>query len=687
MRILSIKGENYGSLYGEHTFRMSDRGLTFVLGDNQDEPRMNSNGSGKSTIFEFLDWILFGVVPKDDHVDSIVNDEATTCKGVAYLDDDGVPLTIEREKTRGKSMTLRFGKGPELVQALDTKETQRLLELELGLDREVFHSTVLYAQTEVFHFADSKSDAARMEILTKILQLGDLDVWLESAKERVKEIGNEISSKKFELEQTKGKIVTLEGQSFQNESVNWENERAESLRSAVQQLDDFKGHIVRAEANLEMEDKIRAMASVFNPMGATVYDWSEFDGKIAKARGVETQWVTSQATTETEGKALRARLKALGDGVCSECGQAMPDQAHIKQETEKIEKEVVALRAKYVAGGASLKQAQEAVRVAVANKEAVRLQHAEADRDLAKCSAEAQAQLKSIQESKDYLAKARPHVEHLHGVMAATHVKVNPWIKKEDERTGQLRVLRSTLDGILETIETRTQDSAYYEFWVKGFGIKGLKSYIIDQRLQEMTDAANQWVKLLTGGTFWIRFETQTPTTKKKLSNKINIRVFQYRPDGSIRERGYRSYSGGQKKRISWSIDFGLSRLIAARAQKTYDLMVLDEVFKHVDSAGAEAVVEMLHHLRREKSSIFVVEQDAAFQSHFENRVKAQLKNGRTTILEESDVQEAEKEVAPTCSVGDRAPGEAKPKRASKRKRPPRRKPVQRKRRASVPRR
>ena len=63
MIIESVEIENYGAFHGCHYFKLTDRGLTLVLGDNQDELRMNSNGSGKSTIFDALDWFPGGIMP------------------------------------------------------------------------------------------------------------------------------------------------------------------------------------------------------------------------------------------------------------------------------------------------------------------------------------------------------------------------------------------------------------------------------------------------------------------------------------------------------------------------------------------------------------------------------------------------------------------------------------------------
>lgn len=179
---------------------------------------------------------------------------------------------------------------------------------------------------------------------------------------------------------------------------------------------------------------------------------------------------------------------------------------------------------------------------------------------------------------------------------------------------------------------------ALLQFWTYGFSSKGLKSYVIDTRLDEMTLEVNKWVHLLTGGTVWVRFETQKSVgagKKSKLVESFTIRVFRHNPDGTITERNFRSWSGGEKHRIALGIDFGLARLIASRAKRSYDLLILDEVFqKSLDSSGKEAVAELLQHLRKEKSTILVIDHDVMFQGLFEEIIVIEKKNRCSRIIE-----------------------------------------------------
>jgi DNA repair exonuclease SbcCD ATPase subunit len=171
------------------------------------------------------------------------------------------------------------------------------------------------------------------------------------------------------------------------------------------------------------------------------------------------------------------------------------------------------------------------------------------------------------------------------------------------------------------------------EFWVKGFGREGLKSYVLDARLEEMNAAANEWVRLLSGGTIWVRFESQTATQTGKLSEKLNVRCWRYNPDGTVTERNYESWSGGEKARLDLGIDFGLARLVAARATKRYEMVVLDEVFRHLDAAGRDAVMELLQIIAQEKSSIFVIDHDAEFRGAFEHLMVVRKQNGQSAIV------------------------------------------------------
>jgi DNA repair exonuclease SbcCD ATPase subunit len=179
---------------------------------------------------------------------------------------------------------------------------------------------------------------------------------------------------------------------------------------------------------------------------------------------------------------------------------------------------------------------------------------------------------------------------------------------------------------------------AVLTYWVTGLGTKGLKSYVLDGKVAEMTEEANRWVRFLTGGTIWVEFKTQREVGKgktKKAVEDLSLYVHRAFPDGTVVRRNYRSWSGGEKSKVALGIDFGLARLVAKRASRAYDLLILDEVFqKDLDYSGKEAVAEMLVALSKEKSSIFVVDHDAGFQHLFSGRMVVRKHQRRSRVVE-----------------------------------------------------
>jgi DNA repair exonuclease SbcCD ATPase subunit len=669
MKVLSVTLDDYGAFYGTHTFRFIGRGLAMVLGDNRDEPRMNSNGAAKSTLFEALDWCLYGKVPKEDHADSIVNDEAKSCSVTTYLeDDDGTPATIKRLRPAA----LQFWKNGEEVTRLDVKETQRVVEDYLGMDRDVFKSTVFFGQNDLLHFADV-GDAKRIEILTKIIpELGTVDEYLERAKAKRAEKQLALDQVKTHLARMEGQLRGLEGVTFGEKIGRWETDRQAKLAEHAARIQEYQKHLFDHQhvgAQLARLEAEAAQFAVPIPRPERHPDWIPTEERVQIA-------TRESSAIQAEGMRLRTEIQKMlqtGAGVCSQCRQVVT--------AEHLQREIVSHRALLRAveeKETTSKHFLDGVQAALA---ILRSDQINQDREW---EAAEQARSHSLNGLNQHIAAFRQAQVQLVGVQQNLEsiqkesqellVASNPFIEESQKLDKQKAQLSLEIEGASEAVDAAEEALAYIEYWVTAFGPKGLKSYILDGKLQEMTDAANHWVKLLTGGTFWVRFETQKKgRSTKKLTNELNIRVFRYNPDGRVSERNYRSWSGGEKKRVSLAIDFGLSRLVARRARKRYDLLILDELFKHVDAAGGEAIGEMLEELKREKSNIFVIEHDPEFQTRFENRIIVRRQNARSTIVEVS--RDGENGIHREGQAPSRV--EAKPKRKAKRRRVSRRTSLQ----------
>ena len=115
MKFLSIKVRNFFSIR-KLKLNLEERGTILITGRNMDNPAANSNGSGKSSIWDALIWCLYGRVVRDDvGADDVLNNKT---KGgcavtVRIQDDDGRIWTLVR--TRGvkssPSLDMRCDRG------------------------------------------------------------------------------------------------------------------------------------------------------------------------------------------------------------------------------------------------------------------------------------------------------------------------------------------------------------------------------------------------------------------------------------------------------------------------------------------------------------------------------------------------------------------------------------------------
>lgn len=219
-----------------------------------------------------------------------------------------------------------------------------------------------------------------------------------------------------------------------------------------------------------------------------------------------------------------------------------------------------------------------------------------------------------------------------HAARERVAAEVSPTLPAIERGEKRAAVVAAELEAARAQVAALDERLRIIEWWIEGFGPRGLKSFVLDERIQELTDRTNEWLRILTAGVYWVRFETQSATKAGKITDRFALRVFRHAPGGT-RSRTWGQWSGGQKCRIGVAIDLALADAIAARASRAWDLLVLDEVFRGLDAGGRQAMLDALAVLRRTRGSVLVVEHDPEFRASFERRVVVELQNERSRIV------------------------------------------------------
>jgi DNA repair exonuclease SbcCD ATPase subunit len=646
MNPTGIELENFGSYYGKHYFDLNAKGLTGIMGYNDDEACMDSNGSGKTTPFDALDWCCYGKVSRDGLLKSVYNDEALLDSGSTcwvcswWVTDEGATVKITRGMRPKSSVFLHLEIDGVFLENLDIAETQVEIEKILGADREVFHASILFGQNDLVHYADA-ADAVRMRILTKILRLEEVDKMLDRAKESEKKLKNEIDALAKDRLHLDGKISGMEATDYSQAIFQWEEDRKRNIAQYQTSCNDLSVKIQVAQQQLNELPMCRASLETIKQnlnSVSTIVDRSALDA----AREATTQSRVDHSNALNSLSSVKSRLdkfSSMGAVICTECEQQVLP-GHTQGKVQSLSIEFNDLQN-------DLNQKETVMNQCLISENKIKEDVAKHELDLQNArqhwNVEMQKVLNKIQALEQQEITVDNWIRTLtqqQEAMQKLSNDVNP-NKLHQERCNQeiqkLRSAKIILDQKIEVLECELQ---HVSFWVKGFSFQGLKSYILDFRLQELTDAANRWLKIITGGVFWIQFDSQKKQVSGKLANAPDLRVFKWARDGKIKETRYKKLSGGEKQRISFGVDFGLAGLSASRSSKKYDLLVLDEVFKHLDHSGKEAIMQVLPILAREKSSLFVIEHDPEIQAALDNTLYVLKQHDRSRLSTREEIEE-----------------------------------------------
>ena len=199
-----------------------------------------ANGSGKSSLFDAITWVLFGKARRSD--DALINDAAESCLVALEFDYENDRYRVQREKPRGKGTLLELqiraedGGWKTLTEA-GVRVTEDRIRDVLRLDYDTFINASFFLQGKADMFTQ-QAPARRKEILSTILGLEVWETYKEEASNRRKNAAGEVKNLRAWLEE----VLTELGE---------EAARTEKLRLLTLSLE--KTSALRAELEEPLE--------------------------------------------------------------------------------------------------------------------------------------------------------------------------------------------------------------------------------------------------------------------------------------------------------------------------------------------------------------------------------------------------------------------------------------------------
>lgn len=168
-------------------FTYTAMGLTLVEG--YDEDKGVNTGAGKSSFFDVIVYGLFGQTSKDIKADEVINRIAKKdCEINIYFRADDGEYLLKRYRKHSKyenDLVLIFPSGKEL-RGKDNRETQKLIEQELGSSFDLFLKSSYFTQFGAIDRFLSASDTDKKKLISEITDLSIYDNILVKIKDSLK---------------------------------------------------------------------------------------------------------------------------------------------------------------------------------------------------------------------------------------------------------------------------------------------------------------------------------------------------------------------------------------------------------------------------------------------------------------------------------------------------------------------
>ncbi len=608
MKLHYLRIENFMSFKGYSELRFgTKKSPILIVGENQDE--FDSNGSGKSTIFEAIYWVLYGRTIRGYTGDEVTHNGSGFC-GVCvdFRDESGQPLCVTRSRGPNKLELMYMGK---TFDAPTLNAMQDIINSILG-PPEVFLNSYMFGKDEGSKSFASKGDADQKDIFESILRLAVIDDAREEAKER----------KATSIAQS---YVTEGHLNGRVNSFNTLSDRANTLRKYHKDWKDEKYLQIKGlKQELFAVSKSTVSYDQVDDALVYAYELATFETTLVKMRDrvlqQEHRILTLSARTDMLGKQFRDVAWAYEElikspGVCTLCNQKIPVVHADPKKVMAFQDEMDDLKIRIVASNDILSKAEGGLKtlsslVRGPRNLALDLSGIRAlGNRLVLYRNTKQAKLESIRSQIDFLGNLKsPHVQEYQRCLS-DRLLISGTIKEHKKSLKILAKLQEDLD-----------------FWIEGFGNKGVRSLMVNKYLPYLNDRIAYYASKLCPNML-PSISAVTVNKSGQFRDRIAITI----KSGSTVKK-YKGLSGGERGRTDVCVLLAMKDLTKTiGSRRVLEFSMFDEVFDALDKTGVDAVCSLLEEQGQDEQ-IFIITHSEDLKSRFSNRLLVTKKDGASGV-------------------------------------------------------
>ena len=609
MKFQSLGIQNFMSFQKHQTLPLADLGLVLVNGDNQLSAAADSNGVGKTAIFDAMSWALFGQTLrglKGDELACRFNKDLCWVGLVFQI--NGKTYSIERSRRATGLGLFRLDSGDRVaVESEQMKDTQGMIDSLLGFGWRTFRNAVVFGQQAFERFATA-SQADQMKMIDEIHTL-DLTAalarakeWRDRARGMLGHLDVHISQGTTRLQQIGQQIEVLK-----SSHGDFVNQKEEAVKRLTQELQDNGEKTLVAETELqqlgrknELLQKMKTEASKMDTDGRK--------GDTLKAAVQTTSFELSTYEQARKDKLIKLQELLIG-GKCPTC------RIELTGENKKAVER--GFNPDFQAADSTIKATKRRLEQVKSEYDEIttRLREAgDAFNQLYQTQVSALPRLETMY-SVSVIQKQRQLCEQI----KQQRIELEAQLVKERGRewggdaplqvaTREKVEVEAQLDIHQREKGQVTEAQAIAEYWIEAFGDRGIRSLAFDSVADFLNVRLMEHLEVLTGGEATVQISALSALKKGGVKERISI--------NASWDWGAGAYSGGsagQDRRIDLALFGAMQDLAERRSARPFSLRVWDEAGDSLDPRGKELFAEWVTKEARRRGSGFVVTHDREF--------------------------------------------------------------------------
>ncbi len=656
----------------------------FIQVDGQNNNTTGSSGSGKSTVFNALDYLLGLNDLPSTILQSRYTDSTISVSGKFSWDGQAVEIT------RGKKLKVKIGdKVVEGSSALSEEQIDKIL----GMPRKIFRKLLHKRQKEGGFFLDF-TPAKMHEFLIDCLNLADFRKFDLAEDVKIKDLTKKKTEEEAFLNgQEVGLSATLEAISFlgsppvrqmDQETILGLKKKVDEAESQFKSIAGIWSQVLHDHDLLRPKNQVvpfdrsgidkcsdeilglnQKLNSLFQEDKDRVAKVREARAKIKQAQKDASAAMVLAHSAKLETVKLAEEVKKIRAAICPTCEQSWITEQYSTQERERLT-QILRLKATIDLGDLS-RQALESL-----NEEDVAL--------------EGQDQGKVHPDMPDINEKLRDaHARHL-----AEKLKGDAWIEQQnsannaenekftqkqkdvqfranaemDQAKGTLDLARRVFDNAVNIFRSYSDASSQYEKNLNSLkekevkftnkiaevknnieeiskklalaeetkaAIKQFLSYSFDNAIESIGTRATEIIRCIPNmSNATIQFDGTRETGDGKIKDEVNAVLA---VDGE-EDVPIKSLSGGERSALDIAVDLAVIDFIETKSGKGINLFILDEPFTGLGPVEIEMALEVLKNSNTNKK-IVIVDHNSEVKQMVQNRLVV-VRDGLTSRIEKS---------------------------------------------------